>query len=153
MITRRVLGPLPHRLARTFAPSSLRAGRMADARAEVPPAPAKAGGIERPPKLGLALGALGVVYGDIGTNPLFALQEAFGGSEALPRTPANVLGVLSLVFWSLVVVVSIKYLTFVMRASNQGEGGILALLALVPKTAEAADGKTKERPAWLVLLV
>jgi KUP system potassium uptake protein len=83
----------------------------------------------------LALGALGVVYGDIGTNPLFALQEAFVGSEALAPTRQNVLGVLSLVFWALIFVVSVKYLTFVMRASNEGEGGILALLALVPAKA------------------
>jgi KUP system potassium uptake protein len=85
----------------------------------------------------LALGALGVVYGDIGTNPLFALQEAFAGTDALKPTPENVLGVLSLVFWALVAVVSVKYLTFVMRASNEGEGGILALLALVPERTKA----------------
>ena len=105
-----------------------------------------------PSRLGLTLGALGVVYGDIGTNPLFALQEAFGGEHALARTPANVFGVLALVFWSLVLVISFKYLGFVMRASNEGEGGILALLALVPKE-DAAGGSRKERPRWLVLPV
>ncbi|MFO0736642.1 MAG: potassium transporter Kup [Labilithrix sp.] len=111
-----------------------------------PPSLRRSGAAEPPARLALALGALGVVYGDIGTNPLFALQEAFGGTDALARTPDNVLGVLSLVFWSLVVVVSVKYLAFVMRASNEGEGGILALLALVPK-------KAGDRPRWLVLAV
>ena len=79
----------------------------------------------------LALGALGVVYGDIGTSPLYALKEAFTGSHGLSPTPANVYGVLSLVFWSLNFVISFKYIAFVMRADNRGEGGILALLALV----------------------
>jgi KUP system potassium uptake protein len=78
----------------------------------------------------LALGALGVVYGDIGTSPLYALRNCFVGDRAVPVTPENVLGILSLVFWSLVVVVSVKYLAVLMRADNQGEGGILALLAL-----------------------
>jgi KUP system potassium uptake protein len=81
--------------------------------------------------LPLALGALGVVYGDIGTSPLYALRECFVGGNALPVTALNVLGILSLVFWSLTMVVSIKYLMFLMRADNEGEGGILALLALV----------------------
>ena len=85
----------------------------------------------------LALGALGVVYGDIGTSPLYALRECFHGPHAVAPTPANVLGVLSLITWSLIVVVSIKYLVFVMRADNRAEGGILALLALaVPPRSE-----------------
>jgi KUP system potassium uptake protein len=79
----------------------------------------------------LALGALGVVYGDIGTSPLYALKECFTGPHGVAVTKANVLGVLSLVFWSLNFVVTFKYLTIVMRADNRGEGGILALLALV----------------------
>lgn len=79
----------------------------------------------------LVLAALGVVYGDIGTSPLYALRECFSGTHAIEVTHANVLGILSLIFWSLVVTVSIKYLLFVMRADNQGEGGILALVALV----------------------
>ena len=78
----------------------------------------------------LALGAIGVVYGDIGTSPLYALTECFHGEHGVPASPANVLGVLSLVFWALTLVVSIKYLIFVMRADNHGEGGILALTAL-----------------------
>jgi KUP system potassium uptake protein len=79
----------------------------------------------------LALTAIGVVYGDIGTSPLYAMREAFHGPHAIPVTPGNVLGVLSLIFWSLVLVVTIKYQIVIMRADNKGEGGILALMALV----------------------
>lgn len=91
--------------------------------------------MERRPATGrylvvLTLGALGVVYGDIGTSPLYALRECFGGSHPLPPNPGNVLGILSLIFWSLLLIVSLKYLTLVMRATNRGEGGILALMAL-----------------------
>ena len=78
----------------------------------------------------LAVGALGVVYGDIGTSPLYALRECFLGEHGVDVSHANVLGVLSLIFWSLIILVSIKYLSFVLRADNKGEGGILALLAL-----------------------
>jgi KUP system potassium uptake protein len=78
----------------------------------------------------LSLGALGVVYGDIGTSPLYALKECFSGTHGVPVSHDNVLGVLSLVFWSLNFVVTFKYLSLVMRADNRGEGGILALLAL-----------------------
>jgi len=78
----------------------------------------------------LAFVALGVVYGDIGTSPLYALKECFSGPHGVPPTRDNVMGILSLVFWSLNFVVSFKYITFVMRANNRGEGGILALLAL-----------------------
>jgi KUP system potassium uptake protein len=80
---------------------------------------------------GLALGALGVVYGDIGTSPLYALRECFAGVHSVPPSRENVLGVLSLVFWAMTFVVTFKYLSFVMRADNRGEGGILALMALV----------------------
>jgi len=79
----------------------------------------------------LGLSALGVVYGDIGTSPIYALRECFHGSHPFPPTPDNVLGVLSLIFWALMIIISIKYLLFVMRADNHGEGGILALLALL----------------------
>jgi KUP system potassium uptake protein len=81
--------------------------------------------------LTLSLGALGVVYGDIGTSPLYAFRECFSKEHGLLPTPANILGILSLVFWSLTIVISIKYLAFVMRADNRGEGGILALMSLV----------------------
>src|SRR5512142_2371256 len=79
---------------------------------------------------GLSLAALGVVYGDIGTSPLYALRECFHPKHGVPPTPANVMGVLSLIVWSLIIVISIKYIFFVMRADNRGEGGILALMAL-----------------------
>src|SRR5215208_4585913 len=80
---------------------------------------------------GLALGALGVVYGDIGTSPLYALRECFSGSHSVAPSHENVLGILSLVLWAMTFVVTIKYLAFVMRADDRGEGGILALMALV----------------------
>src|SRR5688572_10092770 len=78
----------------------------------------------------LSLAALGVVYGDIGTSPLYALRECFHGPHSIAPTPANILGVLSLIFWALVIVISVKYLVFVLRADNHGEGGILSLTAL-----------------------
>ena len=82
----------------------------------------------------LTLAALGVVFGDIGTSPLYALRECFHGPHGIAPTPANVLGVLSLICWALVLVISVKYVSHVMRASNHGEGGILALMALIPPT-------------------
>lgn len=78
----------------------------------------------------LTLGALGVVFGDLGTSPLYALQECFVGPHAIRATPADIYGAISLFIWSLVVVVCIKYVAIIMRADNQGEGGILALLAM-----------------------
>src|SRR5579859_675929 len=79
----------------------------------------------------LALLALGVVYGDIGTSPLYAIREAFNAQHCIPVTPGNVFGVLSLIFWSLIVIVTIKYHVVIIRADNKGEGGVLALMALV----------------------
>ena len=79
----------------------------------------------------LLVGAIGVVYGDIGTSPLYALKESFAPHHGLPPNPENVLGVLSLIFWSVMLVVSFKYVTVILRADNDGEGGSLALLALV----------------------
>ncbi len=79
----------------------------------------------------LSLTALGVVYGDIGTSPLYALKECFNGPHGVEPTPANVIGVLSLIVWSLISVVTIKYVGFILRADNRGEGGTLALLALL----------------------
>lgn len=81
--------------------------------------------------LTLALAALGVVYGDIGTSPLYALRESFYGRHGVAVSPANVLGILSLVFWALIIVVTIKYHIVIIRADNKGEGGVLALMALV----------------------
>ncbi|MDP3274608.1 MAG: potassium transporter Kup [Deltaproteobacteria bacterium] len=84
----------------------------------------------------LALAALGVVYGDIGTSPLYAVKECFSAEHGLAASSANILGILSLITWSLLLVVVLKYLMFIMRADNHGEGGILALLALLtPKGA------------------
>ena len=79
----------------------------------------------------LSLAALGVVYGDIGTSPLYAFKQCFNGPEEVAASPANVLGILSLIVWSLILVVSIKYLWFVLKADNNGEGGIIALVALL----------------------
>ncbi len=79
---------------------------------------------------GLTLGALGIVYGDIGTSPLYAVKECFAKGHGAAATPANILGVMSLILWALVLIVAIKYLVFVLRADNKGEGGILALLSL-----------------------
>ncbi len=84
----------------------------------------------------LALGSLGIVYGDIGTSPLYAIRECFHGLHAIALTPGNIYGVLSLVFWSMTVVVCVKYVVFVMRADNQCMGGIFALLALIPSSGK-----------------
>lgn len=105
---------------------------------------------EPPVSAALALGALGIVFGDLGTSPLYAMQECFTGAHGVPVTQGNVYGVLSLVFWSLLVVVTVKYLVFLMRADNRGEGGIFALLALLPKgLSSPAPG----RVGWVGLLV
>ena len=81
----------------------------------------------------LTLGAVGVVFGDIGTSPLYAFKEAFGGAHRIPLTEVNVLGVLSLIFWSVMLIVSVKYVSFVLRFDNRGEGGVLALLAFATR--------------------
>ena len=88
---------------------------------------------------GLTLAALGVVFGDIGTSPLYTFQECVTGKHGVAPTPENVLGVLSLIVWSLTMVVTVKYLTFLMRADNHGEGGIMALLALVPERLRSVE--------------
>lgn len=98
----------------------------------------------------IALGALGVVYGDIGTSPLYALKECFTGEHRVAPTPENVFGILSLVFWALTLVVVFKYLTFIMRADNHGEGGILSLLALL---APRGSLKKKMTPRMLLVLL
>ncbi|HUX24390.1 MAG TPA: KUP/HAK/KT family potassium transporter [Burkholderiales bacterium] len=79
----------------------------------------------------LAVAVLGVVYGDIGTSPIYALRECFAGKNPIPTTPDNVLGILSLIFWTLLLVISLKYMVYVLRADNRGEGGTFALLALL----------------------
>jgi KUP system potassium uptake protein len=79
----------------------------------------------------LALGALGVVFGDIGTSPLYAIRECFSGPHAVALDEINIFGVVSLIFWSLTMVVTVKYVAFILRADNRGEGGIFALLGLI----------------------
>ncbi|HSC89023.1 MAG TPA: potassium transporter Kup [Polyangiaceae bacterium] len=89
----------------------------------------------------LCLSALGIVYGDIGTSPLYALRECFAAQHGVAVTEANVLGVLSLIFWALTITVSIKYVAYVLRADNRGEGGILALMALATSKSQAMGGR------------
>ncbi|POZ62916.1 potassium transporter Kup [Chromobacterium alticapitis] len=97
----------------------------------------------------LALAALGVVYGDLGTSPLYALQEAFNGDHGVRPTPDNVVGVVSLFLWSLILMVSVKYVLVLMRADNKGEGGILALLAQI--TGEKAEKGGRSTVLWVLL--
>lgn len=95
----------------------------------------------------LVLGALGVVYGDIGTSPLYAFKELFAGNHPIPLTEANVFGGLSMIFWALILIVSIKYIVFILRADNRGEGGIMALIALA---LHVVHDKPK-RAKWIML--
>jgi KUP system potassium uptake protein len=96
----------------------------------------------------VSIGALGVVYGDIGTSPLYAMRECFSPPHGVARTPENIFGILSLVFWSLTFVVVVKYLVFVLRADNRGEGGTLALLALL----SGDERERRPRKAILALI-
>lgn len=98
----------------------------------------------------LALGALGVVYGDIGTSPLYAFRESFHEEYGIPVVPENILGILSLIFWALILVISIKYIVFVMRADNRGEGGILALTALLINPERGLQRKSRR---YLLILL
>ncbi|MCX7180221.1 MAG: KUP/HAK/KT family potassium transporter, partial [Proteobacteria bacterium] len=86
----------------------------------------------------MSLAAMGVVYGDIGTSPLYTMKEVFSGPHAVAVTPENLLGILSLVFWALTITVSMKYVMFIMRADNRGEGGIMALTALASRMSGAS---------------
>ena len=97
--------------------------------------------------IGLCFASLGIVYGDIGTSPLYAIRECFHGEHGVPATRDNIFGVLSLVFWSLTIVISLKYLVYVMRADNRGEGGVLALMAL------AAAGLSKRKRSKVVVVM
>ncbi|MDP3309463.1 MAG: KUP/HAK/KT family potassium transporter, partial [Polaromonas sp.] len=93
----------------------------------------------------LTLGAIGIVYGDIGTSVLYALKVVFN-SGYVPLTPDNVYGILSMVFWTITVIVSLKYVTLILRADNNGEGGLIAMLALA---TNAVNDKPKLR-RWLL---
>jgi KUP system potassium uptake protein len=86
----------------------------------------------------LAIGAVGVVFGDIGTSPIYAFRETFAGHHPINADPQHILGVLSLVFWSMMIVVTFKYVLTIMKADNKGEGGSLALLALINRKTEGA---------------
>jgi KUP system potassium uptake protein len=96
----------------------------------------------------LTLAALGVVYGDIGTSPLYALRECFKADYGIHPTPGNIIGVLSLILWTLILVVSVKYIVFILRADNRGEGGILSLLALLLQQKRRAN----DQPRRFVLI-
>ena len=96
----------------------------------------------------MSLAAMGVVYGDIGTSPLYTMKEVFNGPHAVPVTPDNLYGILSLIFWALVISVSLKYVTFITRADNRGEGGIMALTALAQ-----ANSRLSPRNLWLISLL
>jgi KUP system potassium uptake protein len=96
----------------------------------------------------LALGAIGIVFGDIGTSPLYALKVCFDPQNGIPMTTESIFGVISMIFWSFVLVVSLKYLLFVMRANNHGEGGILSLMALALRTA-----KTNSKRSIVIMIV
>ena len=122
--------------------------------ASIPPADNRKYSAESSNKTGgrklawLSLAALGVVFGDIGTSPLYAIRECFHGKFSIAVTPENVLGVLSLLFWALLMVVTLKYLTFILRADNHGEGGVIALTAL----ARARD-RDRKGPQWAFIAI
>src|SRR5476649_2180456 len=96
----------------------------------------------------VTLAAIGVVYGDIGTSPLYTLRECLTGQAGITMTQSSIFGFLSLIFWLLMLVVSVKYIGFVMRADNNGEGGILALLALI---REPASGTRSARSSAVIV--
>src|ERR1035438_230635 len=93
----------------------------------------------------LVIGAMGIVFGDIGTSPLYTLRECFTGPHSLAMIRENVFGILSIVFWAIMIVVTLKYVTLIMRADNRGEGGIMALTAL------ASRGLENRRTRWWVV--
>ena len=95
----------------------------------------------------LVMAAIGVVFGDIGTSPLYALKECFSPEHGIPFSESAVLGIISMIFWALLLVVTLKYVTFVLRADNQGEGGVLSLMALAQRSARA------ERKSYTLLLM
>ncbi|NQX95473.1 MAG: potassium transporter Kup [Erythrobacter sp.] len=109
--------------------------------------PDKAGHGHAASKTALAVGAIGIVFGDIGTSPLYAFRETFVGPHELTLDTAHVLGVISLIFWSMTLVVAIQYVTILMRADNKGQGGSLALVALISRSV------SKSKYGWLAVLL
>ncbi|MBM3338093.1 MAG: potassium transporter Kup, partial [Betaproteobacteria bacterium] len=95
----------------------------------------------------LVIAAIGVVFGDIGTSPLYALKECFSPEHGIPFSDSAVLGIISMIFWALLLVVTLKYVAFVLRADNQGEGGVLSLMALALRSARA------DRKSYTLLLM
>ena|SRR5688572_2167283 len=104
--------------------------------------------LKKRPTAGLTLLALGVVYGDIGTSPLYAVRETFAPGHGIPLSADNILGGLSTIFWALMIVVSLKYVVLIMRADNRGEGGIMALIALA--SSAVAPGSRWRLPLVLI---
>jgi len=102
----------------------------------------------KPGRSAIGLAVLGIVYGDIGTSPIYALRACFRGVSPVPINEANILGILSLIFWALIIVISLKYMVFILRANNHGEGGIFALLALL-----RPDQDQDSRPRRTLILV
>src|SRR3982750_3708279 len=102
--------------------------------AEAAPPQDASHGHARGPLYKLAIGAIGIVFGDIGTSPIYAFRETFAGHHELRVDQLHIYGVLSLIFWSMMIIVTLKYVTIIMRADNKGEGGSLALLALINRT-------------------
>jgi K+ transporter len=100
--------------------------------------------------LALSVAALGVVYGDIGTSPLYTMKETFFGAHPLARSPENVLGVLSLIFWTLLLIVGVKYVLLVMRADLHGEGGIFALLGIIREKEKMLEHGRSPRVMWVI---
>src|SRR5438270_12021984 len=92
---------------------------------------------------GLTLGALGVVYGDIGTSPLYPIHEVFSPATGVPLDPVHIVGAVSTIFWGLMLVVTLKYVILILRADNRGEGGIMALAALAIKAAGTTRGRRR----------
>ncbi|MGZ8997800.1 MAG: potassium transporter Kup [Allosphingosinicella sp.] len=109
---------------------------MSDSATTQQPAEAPAGHHPQSSLAKLAVGAVGIVFGDIGTSPIYAFRETFAGHHKLPHGPTEIVGVLSLIFWSMMIVVTFKYVAVIMRADNKGEGGSLALLALISRKRE-----------------
>ncbi|TMJ18993.1 MAG: potassium transporter Kup [Alphaproteobacteria bacterium] len=114
---------------------------MSDSPAPEQPAEQSAGHHPQSGLMGLAVSAIGIVFGDIGTSPIYAFRETFSGHHELPNGPTEILGVLSLIFWSMMIVVTLKYVAVIMRADNKGEGGSLALLALINRKSDSGKRK------------